>query len=52
MLGATLQPEDDLAQHLRDYCASMTDAVRAEKFIQAQLGSADHRRPGRFVRGF
>lgn len=41
VLGATLQPEDDLAQHLRDYCASMTDAVRAEKFIQAQLGSAN-----------
>ena len=41
VLGATLQPEDDLAQHLRDYYANVTDAVRAEKFIQAQLGGAD-----------
>lgn len=41
VLGATLQPEDDLARHLRNYYTGITDAVRAEKFIQAQLGSAD-----------
>ena len=41
VLGATLQPEDDLAQHLRTYYAAVTDASRAEAFIQAQLGGAD-----------
>ena len=41
VLGATLQPEDDLAQHLAGYYADVTRAARAEKFIQAQLGGAD-----------
>ena len=41
VLGATLQPEEDLAEHLRTYYAEVTDATRAEKFIQAQLGGAD-----------
>lgn len=41
VLGATLQPQDDLAQHLRDYYANVTDENRAVRFIQAQLGGAD-----------
>lgn len=41
VLGATLQPQDDLAEHLRAYYAGVTDETRAVKFIQAQLGGAD-----------